>query len=511
VYDTDSPTNDNGVLTEISVVTASSASAQGWSAKKDGWYVEEQHGQSNECYTTIEEAKNRCQEAPDCRAIATQSNVCDGKYRVTHGGPTFIYDHRWRTYNMWSFELYRGRFETAVALASQSALATITSCTASNNQINDASNYHCRNAFDGITTGTSGWAYSGFAPSWVNFVMSEPSTVSGLNILSGVGRPGIYRWTDFKISLKVGNRYIEPTNIRVANRQVQVVGGRISGVFYTNNDDTLLTITFDAVAGVTDVKTCVIVLPSSLLHAAARRARSLSLSLSFLTLSSAYQNLSHHPRDSLFAFSNVYDTDASNHNGVLTEIQVLKAVASTSLATITSCTASNNRDGMTCNEAFNSIMSATGEGWDNGHTAPSWANFQLSSPTTVSGLNIISGLVLGNDMEIRPYRWTDFKISLKVGNQYIEPTNIRVANMNSNIRVVQVAGGEISGVVYANNDDHVLKITFDAVARVTDVKTCVNVLPSLLRAAARRPLSRSHRFLRPLPSPPLFGVAFLPP
>ena len=167
------------------------------------------------------------------------------------------------------------------AVASRETLATITSCTASNNQNN--ADYHCRNAFDGITTGTSGWAYSGFAPSWANFVMSEPSTVSGLNILSGVGRSGIYRWTDFKISLKVGHRYIEPTNIRVANKQVQVAGGRISGVVYANDADTLLTITFDAVAGVTDVKTCVIVLPSCLLHAAARRARARSLSLSHLS------------------------------------------------------------------------------------------------------------------------------------------------------------------------------------------------------------------------------------
>jgi len=60
-----------------------------------------------------------------------------------------------------------------------------------------------------------------------------------------------------------------------------------------------------------------------------RVARSLSLSLSSLTLSSAYQNLSHHPRDSIFDFSNVYDTDScdgcSNPNGVLTEISVVAA------------------------------------------------------------------------------------------------------------------------------------------------------------------------------------------
>ena len=67
----------------------------------------------------------------------------------------------------------------------------------------------------------------------------------------------------------------------------------------------------------------------SLTCGCASRALSLSLSLSSLTLSSAYQNLSHHPRDSIFDFSNVYDTDScdgcSNPNGVLTEISVVAA------------------------------------------------------------------------------------------------------------------------------------------------------------------------------------------
>ena len=28
--------------------------------------------------------------ASDCYAIATQNNTCGGKFRVSHGGPTFI-------------------------------------------------------------------------------------------------------------------------------------------------------------------------------------------------------------------------------------------------------------------------------------------------------------------------------------------------------------------------------------------------------------------------------------
>ena len=58
--------------------------------KKDKFYVGEQHGATNECYD-FETAKRRCEQAADCHAIATQYNVCDGKYRVTHGGPTFNY------------------------------------------------------------------------------------------------------------------------------------------------------------------------------------------------------------------------------------------------------------------------------------------------------------------------------------------------------------------------------------------------------------------------------------
>ena len=54
--------------------------------------MREGHLATDECYDTLQEAKENCIASKDCHAIATQRNVCGGKYRVSHGGPTFI---RW--------------------------------------------------------------------------------------------------------------------------------------------------------------------------------------------------------------------------------------------------------------------------------------------------------------------------------------------------------------------------------------------------------------------------------
>ena len=66
--------------------------------QKDGYFVREGHLATDECYDTLQEAKENCIASKDCHAIATQSNVCGGKYRVSHGGPTFkphwMYDVR---------------------------------------------------------------------------------------------------------------------------------------------------------------------------------------------------------------------------------------------------------------------------------------------------------------------------------------------------------------------------------------------------------------------------------
>ena len=72
--------------------------------QKDGYYVEEGHTQTSECYVTLDEAKSICLAAGDCKAVATQSNVCSGQYRVTHGGPTFIYLATWASWNLRSYE-----------------------------------------------------------------------------------------------------------------------------------------------------------------------------------------------------------------------------------------------------------------------------------------------------------------------------------------------------------------------------------------------------------------------
>lgn len=57
----------------------------------DHYYVQEGHGSPNECYPTLTEAKQKCLDAGDCKAVTSQYNVCWGWYRVTHGGPTLGY------------------------------------------------------------------------------------------------------------------------------------------------------------------------------------------------------------------------------------------------------------------------------------------------------------------------------------------------------------------------------------------------------------------------------------
>ena len=146
---------------------------------------------------------------------------------------------------------------------------TLKSCTASNNQ----GGYNCNTAFDGVVTGTGGWAYSAQIPAWGAFVLESASTVSGLDILSGVDR-GNHRIDDFDIELQVGGTYQKATNVKVTNAEAQIDGARIK---LTAQD--LLKITFTPVSDVTAVKL------------------------------------------------NVYGTDASNNNLVLTELTVVGSAA----------------------------------------------------------------------------------------------------------------------------------------------------------------------------------------
>merc|ERR1711998_339714 len=52
-------------------------------------------------------AKRRCEAAPDCHALSRQTNICGGRYRVTHGGPTLVLYPNWQRYGMWSYTVTR--------------------------------------------------------------------------------------------------------------------------------------------------------------------------------------------------------------------------------------------------------------------------------------------------------------------------------------------------------------------------------------------------------------------
>jgi len=80
-----------------------------WSEKLNGKYVVEQHGRTNECYATLEEAKSKCEASSDCGAVATQTNVCGGKFRVSHGGPTLRDWSSWEAYDLWAYALNRSK------------------------------------------------------------------------------------------------------------------------------------------------------------------------------------------------------------------------------------------------------------------------------------------------------------------------------------------------------------------------------------------------------------------
>ena len=171
------------------------------------------------------------------------------------------------------------------------------------------------------------------------------------------------------------------------------------------------------------------------------------------------------------------------------------------LATITSCTASSyqtNPNSMPCSHAYDGVINS-GWGAGLGQGDFSWANFQLSEPSIVTGLNIDTGDTPNTHTPKK--HWTDFKISLKVGDRYIEPTNVKLVRPGQTVGQrygVQFAGGRISNLAYDQERfPSLLKITFDAVAGVTDVKTCVSVLPSSQPPSPRRRLSFAFLSISP--------------
>merc|ERR1719412_3270359 len=89
-----------------------------WSGKLEGKYIKEQHGATNECYD-FEQAKRKCEQASDCHGIATQSNVCSGKYRVTHGSTATLLTYgNWKAYNLWAYTFERTCRSSALVASS---------------------------------------------------------------------------------------------------------------------------------------------------------------------------------------------------------------------------------------------------------------------------------------------------------------------------------------------------------------------------------------------------------
>ena len=75
--------------------------------RKNSYYANVGHGKCPEgdVFADLEAAKEACIAAGDCKAIATQKNLCKGKYRVVHGAqpglqpyPNGITTHKMRAY-----------------------------------------------------------------------------------------------------------------------------------------------------------------------------------------------------------------------------------------------------------------------------------------------------------------------------------------------------------------------------------------------------------------------------
>jgi len=86
-----------------------------WSGRLHGKYINEQQGANDECFD-FDTAKQKCEEATDCHGIATQSNVCSGKYRVTHGSTaTLVAFRNWASFNLWAYTLDRSCLSPSAA------------------------------------------------------------------------------------------------------------------------------------------------------------------------------------------------------------------------------------------------------------------------------------------------------------------------------------------------------------------------------------------------------------
>ena len=93
-------------------------------------------------------------------------------------------------------------------------------CSASNNQ----DSYDCSEAIDGITNENgNGWAYSGLAPAWAIFELTEEKTMNILVIMSGQERT-YHRLIIFKVTLEVNGQWINLNGLKVQEDHTAQIG-----------------------------------------------------------------------------------------------------------------------------------------------------------------------------------------------------------------------------------------------------------------------------------------------
>jgi len=75
--------------------------------RKNSFYAQVGHGKcpESDVFADLEAAKQSCIGAGDCKAIVSQNNLCEGKYRVVHSAtPGFKYAANGGNYNMHAYE-----------------------------------------------------------------------------------------------------------------------------------------------------------------------------------------------------------------------------------------------------------------------------------------------------------------------------------------------------------------------------------------------------------------------
>jgi hypothetical protein len=146
-----------------------------WTKVEDHYVLEGHMGSAydGECYD-FEQAIETCIASPDCRAISSQSNVCGGRYRVTHGGPTLTFypdAHVSYTVDRSTCPADCGLLGPALACTEP---ADITGYSVSNTQLDLSVG-----AFDVTAACASGYESAGAGPSAAACTMSGDYALSG--------------------------------------------------------------------------------------------------------------------------------------------------------------------------------------------------------------------------------------------------------------------------------------------------------------------------------------------